>query len=208
MRNQSCVLLSLVTATAVLLLMCDSHLQAQSANGGSVQAPVGANKVQVTTPNPVPPQGPYHSNMPLAAQDRFTEAEQLAPKSVPAGAPGVSSASATALEPERPLAFGTSTAPYTTARVAVTVLGDSSTATNTPVTSYPYRPTGKLYFKIGTQTFICTASLIKKGVLVTAAHCVFNFGKGSSGWYSGFVWCPANTSSSGGVYGCYNAGWQ
>ncbi len=208
MRNQSRNLLSLPVATAALLLICGSHLQAQSAGGGSVQAPVSATKALATNPNPIPPQGPYLSNMPLATQDQFTKAEQQAAKSVPAGAPGVSSGKGTASALEQPAAFGTSTAPYTTVRVAVTVLGNSSTAANTPVTSYPYRPTGKLYFKIGTQTFICTASLIKKGVLVTAAHCVFNFGKGNSGFYNSFVWCPANTSSSGGVYGCYNAGPQ
>jgi V8-like Glu-specific endopeptidase len=104
-----------------------------------------------------------------------------------------------------PQAYGTSTAPYTTARVAVTVLGNSSTTANTPVTSYPYRATGKLYFKKPgvAGTFVCTASLIFKGVLITAAHCVFNYGKKTAGWYNTFTWCPANTSSSGGVYGCY-----
>lgn len=102
------------------------------------------------------------------------------------------------------MAYGTSTAPYTTKRVAVTTLGTSTTAANTPVTSYPYRATGKLYFKIGSSTYVCTASLVKKGVLVTAAHCVFNYGQGASGWYSNWTWCPANTTSAGGVYGCYS----
>jgi hypothetical protein len=203
MRKQNQFLLPLVGGSAALFLLCISHAQAQSVNG-SVQAPVPKPTAQAANTNPVPPKGPYLSNLPLATQDQFTNAEKQAPQSVPTGTRGVSTG---AVEPSiQPFAYGTSTAPYTTARVAVTVLGDSSTAANTPVTSYPYRATGKLYFTIGSSTFVCTASLIKKGVLVTAAHCVFDYGKGSSGWYSGFLWCPANTSSSGGVYGCYNAG--
>jgi hypothetical protein len=203
MGKQSRVLLSLAGAASALCFSWGSHVQAQSA--GSVQAP----GPRVTNTNPVPPSGPQLSKTPLATQEQFTNAEKQAPKSVPTGTPGVSSGSGNAPAPQAvPYAYGTSTAPYTTARVAVTVLGNSSTTANTPVTSYPYRATGKLYFKIGTATFICTASLIKKGVLVTAAHCVFNYGKGNTGYYDSFVWCPANTSSSGGVYGCYNAGPQ
>jgi V8-like Glu-specific endopeptidase len=195
-------------AAATLILTCGNQAQAQSADGGSAQAPILPNGAQAKTANPLPPDGPFLTNMPLATRDQFTKAEQLAAKAVPTGTAGVSSGRSSPPAAVMPFAYGTSTAPYTTARVAVTVLGNSSTAANTPVTSYPYRATGKLYFKIGTQNFICTASLIKKGVLITAAHCVFNFGQRNNGWYNSFVWCPANTSSSGGVYGCYNAGPQ
>jgi len=65
--------------------------------------------------------------------------------------------------------FGTNNHPFSTARADLTGL-----ATNR---NYPYRPSGKLYFKIGASTFICSASLIKRGIVVTAAHCVANFGK-------------------------------
>jgi V8-like Glu-specific endopeptidase len=145
--------------------------------------------------------------MPLANPDVLRDAEKAAPGSAPTGTPGgVGPGPKTEAQGPTPFAYETSTAPYTTSRVAVWVEGNSSTSANTPVTSYPYRATGKLYFREGTGTFVCTASLIKPGVLITAAHCVFNYGHGSSGWYSNWVWFPANTSSSGGVYGCYNAG--
>ena len=223
MRNQSRILLSLAGGAAALFFVCVSHVQAQSpgggsvqapaqaAGGGTVQAPVQASGSHAANTTPVPPRGPHLSALPLATLDQFTNAEKQAPNSVLTGTLGVSSnGGSVSSNEEQPSAYGTSTAPYTTARVAVTVLGNSSTVANTPVTSYPYRPTGKLYFKKpnDTRTFICSAALIKKGVLVTAAHCVHNFGQGGAGWYSNFIWCPANTSAAGGVYGCYNAGPQ
>lgn len=202
MRMQSRVLLSMAGGAA-LFLVFGGHAQAQPSNG-SVQAPAQASVS--TSANPAPPGGPYFSALPLASLDQFTNAEKQAPVSAPTGARGVSSdGGSTSTNDIQPQAFGTSTAPYTTARVAVTVLGNSSTVANTPVTSYPYRPTGKLYFKKpgDARTFICSASLIKKGVLVTAAHCVHNFGRSAAGFYNSFIWCPANTSAAGGVYGCY-----
>lgn len=68
-----------------------------------------------------------------------------------------------------PAEFGTSNHPFSTARA------DLSIATNT---AYPYRASGKLFFnKVGVAgTFVCSASLIKRGVVVTAAHCVAQFG--------------------------------
>lgn len=67
-----------------------------------------------------------------------------------------------------PQEFGTSNHPFSTARADL-----SGHATNT---FYPYRASGKLFFKDGTSSFVCSASLIKRGVVVTAAHCVAKFG--------------------------------
>jgi len=193
--------LSFAATAAILLLPCAKDAFAQRAGRGTVQGPSGNSQIA----SPQAPRGPGLSILPLADPDQFTNAEKLAPKSVPTGTPGVSSLKGgpDRSADETPFAYGTSTAPYTTVRVAVTRRGNSSTTANTPVTSYPFRATGKLYFQKGGSTYVCTASLIKKGVLVTAAHCVFDFGKRTTGWYSNFVWCPANTTSSGGVYGCY-----
>ncbi len=68
-----------------------------------------------------------------------------------------------------PQEWGTSNLPFSTARA------DGYTgATNK---TYPYRASGKLFFNEGSSTFVCTASLIGKGLVVTAAHCVSDFGK-------------------------------
>src|SRR4051812_25588310 len=65
--------------------------------------------------------------------------------------------------------YGTTNHPFTTARADL----DGTTTSNI----YPYRAAGKLFFNIGNGSYICSASLIKRGVAVTAAHCVAEFGK-------------------------------
>lgn len=82
--------------------------------------------------------------------------------------------------------FGTSNHPFTTNRV------DAKGGTITQ--KYPFRPTGKLYFNIGSSTYVCSAALIKRGLIVTAAHCVANYG--ASQFYSNWQFKPAHTSLS------------
>ena len=69
---------------------------------------------------------------------------------------------------------GTSNHPFTTARADL-ASGPTKvpTATNT---MYPYRATGKLFFTIDSNTFVCSGALIKRGLVVTAAHCVTDYG--------------------------------
>jgi V8-like Glu-specific endopeptidase len=81
-----------------------------------------------------------------------------------------------------PQEYGTLNVPYTTSRVDVGV-------NNAISRIYPYRASGKLFFNIGADTFVCSASLIKRGVLVTAAHCVANFGQNQ--YYTNWVYVPA-----------------
>lgn len=81
--------------------------------------------------------------------------------------------------------FGTNSHPFTTARA------DLSIPTNK---AYPYGIAGKLFFKIGSSTYICSASLIKRGIVVTAAHCVANWG--NSQFYSGWQFIPGYSNGS------------
>jgi V8-like Glu-specific endopeptidase len=85
-----------------------------------------------------------------------------------------------------PQEFGTSGQPFTTSRA--TANGENT------VVRYPFRAAGKLFFKIGTGNFVCTASLIKPGIAVTAAHCVANYG--ASQFYSSWVFVPAYTNGT------------
>ena len=137
------------------------------------------------------PGGPFQSRMPLADNSAF---EPAGPGSGISGTPGVSAMSGTS-EPE---AYGSSAegAPYTTARVAVQKPGESRKKKQIPVTGLPFSATGKLYMTFGNSTFVCTASLIRKGILITAAHCVHNFGQGSSGFADSAIWYPAQFKGS------------
>ena len=83
--------------------------------------------------------------------------------------------------------YGTSNHVFTTSRVDLTGTGTAVSA------RYPYRAAGKLYFNIGSGTFVCSASLIKRGVIVTAAHCVTAFG---GAWYSNWRFVPALAGTS------------
>jgi V8-like Glu-specific endopeptidase len=78
---------------------------------------------------------------------------------------------------ETPFDWGTSNLPFTTVRADLYGL-DTNTV-------YPYRATGRVFFNITSKGYNwCTASMIKPGVVVTAAHCVAEFGKKKfqSGW--------------------------
>lgn len=96
--------------------------------------------------------------------------------------------------------------PYTIARVAVTgVPFNTTNGALVPVTSRPYRFTGKLWMRFGSSWYVCTASLVRKGVLVTAAHCVHNYGQRAAGWANEVRWYPANWAAGGGPWGYYTA---
>lgn len=83
-----------------------------------------------------------------------------------------------------PEAFGEKNHPFTTKRA-------SSENGITPVDQGPWRATGKLFMKFGSNTFVCTASVIDKGLLVSAAHCVHNFGEKAGGFADAVTFEPA-----------------
>ena len=84
-----------------------------------------------------------------------------------------------------PQEFGTSNHPFSTARA-----DGYSGATNK---TYPFRAAGKLFFsKTQGSSYICSGALIKKGIVLTAAHCVSNFGKNT--FYNNFRFAPGYKS--------------
>lgn len=80
-----------------------------------------------------------------------------------------------------PSEFGTSEIPFTTSRLNPDGVELSR--------AYPFRASGKLFFNIGGGSYVCSASLIGRGLVVTAAHCVIGYGTGS--FYSNFKFVPA-----------------
>ncbi len=79
--------------------------------------------------------------------------------------------------------------PFTTKRA-------SSQAGSTPTAEFPWRATGKLFMKFGNSTFVCTASVIGKELLVTAGHCVHNFGQQAAGCADSVTFEPARHEGS------------
>ncbi len=89
-----------------------------------------------------------------------------------------------------PLSFGTSKVPYSTSRV----LG----GTTNPAQNNLYRRAGKLYMAFGGTTYntVCSASMIGKSLLITAAHCIHDYGKGNNGWARKVKFVPAKNSAT------------
>jgi V8-like Glu-specific endopeptidase len=91
------------------------------------------------------------------------------------------------MEGAEPDEYGTGNQPFSTARADLLTL-----ATNT---QWPYRASGKLYFQdANNNTFVCSASMVKRGLVVTAAHCVANYGQ--SQFYHNWHFYPGYRNGS------------
>ena len=168
------------------------------------QGVVGHSPAQ--TARAAPGTGPGLSRLPLISESVFPlggttatlRGREGTSGAGPRGSSGAGGPGKSAQEEDEdiaPTAFGTFNWPYTHARVANTNIGFGSPLERVPVTGYPFRATGKLLMTFGSSTFVCSASLIKKGVLVTAAHCVFDYGKRKDGWATNVRFYPANVSN-------------
>lgn len=63
--------------------------------------------------------------------------------------------------------------------------------------TYPISPTGKLWYtKPDGSWWVCSGSMVKPGIVVTAGHCVHSGNDSSTGWYSNFTFVPAHRSGS------------
>ncbi|AKG24402.1 hypothetical protein IJ00_03010 [Calothrix sp. 336/3] len=88
-------------------------------------------------------------------------------------------------------AYGSFGVPFTSKRVSHQPTFNVSSNSNAYLSAtFPYSATGRLTFNVGQSTAHCSASLIRKSVIVTAAHCVQNFGSGAN-IFSNFSYTPA-----------------
>ena len=65
-----------------------------------------------------------------------------------------------------------------------------------PGNAAPYRQTGKLFMRFGEGFFVCSASVIRPGLVLTAAHCVHRFGQGNVGFADEVFFEPARHNDS------------
>jgi V8-like Glu-specific endopeptidase len=147
-----------------------------------------ANENVVGRPSPESTISPQDAaNAQVHSQRTLTDPRQLSEKvravlGLSSNAPPV----AMALPPEE---FGGKRHPFTTKNA-------SAENDSTPTEKYPWRATGKMFMKFGASTFVCTGSVIGKGLLVTAAHCVHNFGDKQSGFVNSITFEPARHNNS------------
>lgn len=127
-----------------------------------------------------------HRN-PLPAPDTSTITPSGSGTHLTAGAMG---------ETKQPRAYGSFGVPYTSKRVSL-----SPTSAVSPTdkgylsATYPYRAIGKLTFNVDQSPTHCSASLIRRSVLVTAAHCVQDFGGGDT-LFTNHQFIPATYNGS------------
>jgi V8-like Glu-specific endopeptidase len=82
-------------------------------------------------------------------------------------------------------AYGALAHPFTTKRA-------TAYGTSAPSASYPFSASGKLWMRFGTSSwFVCSATMIRKGIAVTAAHCVHNYGQRDNGYPNRVIFQPA-----------------
>jgi V8-like Glu-specific endopeptidase len=191
---------------ALLFGAASTHSHAQSVVSASKNQRIDAAALDYANAKAVPGR---------IAQTAPTKAGQAELQVLAGKTPGYSSGSqgtitdrskwqAVQLAPERtnaagvtPQQAGTSEHPFSTVRV--TAARDA----NHPQPMdfyYPFRAAGKLFFDIDGLTYVCSAALVKKGVIITAAHCVGEYG--ASRFYSNWVFVPAyyNGQAPYGVY--------
>ena len=80
-----------------------------------------------------------------------------------------------------PQAFGGGGIQFTGSRITPEATG----------TSYPLSATGKLWFTLNGIWYMCSGSMVKPGVVVTAGHCVHSGNGAASGWAANFQFAPA-----------------
>ncbi|HPY39626.1 MAG TPA: trypsin-like serine protease [Thiolinea sp.] len=89
-------------------------------------------------------------------------------------------------------AFGAFAVPYTSKRVSAGTT--SRVAASSPAylsATFPYSAVGKLNFQVFGYDSFCSASIILRSVIVTAAHCMQDYGGGSER-FGNYVFSPAS----------------
>ena len=97
----------------------------------------------------------------------------------------------------KPRNSGTARYPYTTSLVQPQSMPKKKGNVKDIATSAkPFLATGKLHFKINGANYVCSGSLIGKGLVITAAHCVAIWGRNIIAKAKDVYFIPGATSAS------------
>jgi len=189
---------------------------AQSASGSAVTRVVTpSNASQLSKPLKIVDRMPVLSSAEMQRLMRSTSIKP--PVGQPGFLPGARPMQSNNIKTTGSRNWGGFFMPHTTATVAGNKLAGSSASIDAQAPSIdPYNMTGKLYmlFPDGSGG-TCTASLIGKGLLVTAAHCLATYGGGTSSkatkvffvpsaFRAGTAWTLAGLNASG-PYGAWES---
>jgi V8-like Glu-specific endopeptidase len=86
-----------------------------------------------------------------------------------------------------PQAYGSAGYPFTTRRS-----GAAATNRLSILRKAPWSGIGRLKMRFGDQWYVCSASVIDRGLVVTAAHCVHDFGQENAGWADEVIFQPGH----------------
>lgn len=90
------------------------------------------------------------------------------------------------VDTKKPLNSGTINQHFTSSRL-IPVTAD---------TLYPYRTIGKVFFTTPSGNKTCSASVIRRRIVLTAGHCVHSGNGATNGWYSNFMFVPGFDSGT------------
>ena len=93
-------------------------------------------------------------------------------------------------------AYGTRSWPYTTSLVKPQTKPKKKDINNVATSTKPFLAAGKLFMTFASGGGVCSGSLIGKGIVVTAAHCVASFGGGSSSLAKSVTFIPGASKRS------------
>lgn len=191
---------SYVLACAAAMAVTAGAAGAQGVRDGDTAYATGRGKASIDYANAKPKPLPRNTSAPAAQSDLLAEGEAARFSGTSGEAPGGEgdgkrslvrlpvNTALDALDEVAPQEFGSANHPYTTS-VAEAPTGQFN------------RRAGKLFFRDGSSSFVCSASLIKRGVIVTAAHCVAAFGERR--FYQSIQFVPAYWRGSA-PYGVWN----
>ncbi|MFM8927229.1 MAG: trypsin-like serine peptidase [Rhodoluna sp.] len=193
---------SLLTASTVALQPRDAAAQSRSPVKDSVleveqnrQSAAGRSNSELLNLKP------FRNSLRAPDPSQIRQDTRL-PSLNPGGKPGMAEGRSANRDPvsSSTRAFGSFGIPFTSSRVQAGP-GSSAVAPSSQAylsSTYPYRAIGRLTFSQG----YCSASLIRSGILLTAAHCIQSFGSGPS-TNTNFQFIPAFWSNGSTVLSPY-----